>query len=760
VSLQRLIALPCLLLAAVGAWYFPAFHLPLLLALLVAALICWRVPHGWLFLLPALVPLADTAPWSGRLFLQDIDFFLLVLLAGALWHGQFVPARHQPLPRFDRWMIMAFIACYLASLHLGLAPFPARDNPNTFASYYSHYNGLRVARGVLWAVIFLPPLAFLFRRTPEQARHALLGGMLVGLLGTAMTALWERGVWRDLLTADNIYDRLDGLLDFSTPYRVTGLFSGMHTGGESIDGYLVLAWPCALVAALLKDAPRSLRILAILTLPLALYTTIATFSRASYLALAVCLALFCVALLQGLVRRGGTTGAGLLLTGLGGFLGLSALGFQRGGTLALAGLMIGYGGPALARYFIQRDALAWRLALWLGAGLMAAALILRAQITSKWVPVGTAEAMPLAVGTALLAVALGNLTGVRARRIMRTPEFGLAALVCLAVASTIIPAVFGFRMEARFATVSQDMATRTAHWQDGLALRPEGLVPALLGAGVGSFPRLYLLGYPDKLDGVAMLRAEDDAQFLELVGGKDVKVTQRVNLPAHRRYRLSLDYRLAEPEARLRMRICRRQMIEPLDYNGACRTVDRRLHATGGQWQRLSAVFDLGDLGTGAGIPGRAPLLLELGNRREYDLMSRAPATLALDNLSLRDDAGEEYLENGDFSARMDHWFSLYDFNHLPWHIKNMFVHLHFEQGLLGLLATLGLLGLALARGLASAQRGDLFALGLTIAIVGFCTVGLVGTLFDEPRIMLLLLLMACALLANRRAAPRRAAAR
>jgi len=759
VILQRLAALPLLLFAGFGALYYPLPLPAMVFALLIIALICWRIPTAWLFLLPALLPLADTAPWTGRLFLQEFDLFLLVLLAGALWHGQYAPARRQPLPRQDCWMIAGFVACYLLSLHLGVAPYPPRDNPNTYASYYSHYNGLRVARGVMWAVAFLPPLAFVFRRTPDKARHALLGGVLVGLFGTGLCALWERGVWRDLLTGNNIYDRLDGLLDFSTPYRVTGLFSGMHTGGESIDGYLVLAWPCALAAALLKGAPRYLRWLAILTLPLALYTTIATFSRASYLALAVCLVIFCLALLVSLARRDGVAGAGLLLLGLGGFLGLSALGFQRGGTLALAGLMVGYGGPALTRFFIHRDGLAWRLALWLTSGFAAGGLILHAQTTSKWVAVGSAEALPLAAGAAVIAVALGNMTGLRGRRVMRAPEFALAALVCIAVASTIIPAVFGFRMEARFSTVSADMATRTAHWQDGLSLRPEGLVHTLLGAGVGSFPRLYLLGYPDKLDGVSMLRGEDGAQFLELVGGKDVKVTQRLDLPAYRRYRLSLDYRLAEPEARLRLRICRRQMIEPLDYNGACRTVDRRLHATAGQWRRLSGVFDLADLGSGAGIPGRAPLLLELGNRREYDLMSRAPTTLALDNLSLQDEAGQEYLQNGDFSAEMDHWFSLYDFNHLPWHIKNMFVHLHFEQGLIGLLTTLALLGLALTRGFASAMRGDLFALGLAVAITGFCAVGLVGTLFDEPRIVLLLLLFAFALLANRRAVPPRMSA-
>jgi O-antigen ligase len=138
--------------------------------------------------------------------------------------------------------------------------------------------------------------------------------------------------------------------------------------------------------------------------------------------------------------------------------------------------------------------------------------------------------------------------------------------------------------------------------------------------------------------------------------------------------------------------------------------------------------------------------MLEIANRREYALMSHAPSVLEIDKLSLRDDAGTEWLHNGEFSDGFDRWFTLYDFNHLPWHIKNMFVHLVFEHGLFGLAAVLAITGVAVWRGVRAVARGDLAAQAMILGIIGFGSVGMVGTLFDEPRILLLFMLFVLSL--------------
>ena len=64
---------------------------------------------------------------------------------------------------------------------------------------------------------------------------------LFGLGGAALSVLWERLAFTDLL-------------NFSSDYRVTGLFWEMHIGGAALDGFLALTVP--FVARDLVRAPR------------------------------------------------------------------------------------------------------------------------------------------------------------------------------------------------------------------------------------------------------------------------------------------------------------------------------------------------------------------------------------------------------------------------------------------------------------------------------------------------------------------------
>ena len=742
---QRALALIALAFAVLAARDYP-WGQPAVAALLALTLVAGlRWPGAWLFLVPAALPLVDFAPWSGRLFLQDIDILFLGVTACCLWHGQFRTARRSPAPRITQLLLVILAASLAVSVHQGLLPYPT-PSQNAFASYYSPYNALRVARGFLWALILARPLHFLLRRQPGQARINLLAGVSTGLLGTGLVALWERGVVHDLFHARDRYDLLDGLLDFSTPYRVTGLFSGMHTGGEAIDGYLALAWPSALVLMLLPGCSRGLRLLAAVALPLGLYAVTTTFSRASYFALFVTLGVFSLGLAGSLLRR---TGAGRTLAIVIGELAFLVCiwgVFGRGGTLALFALLAGHG-ACLGLGFLGGHLPRLPVMLLSATSFpLTMGLVFHALRSSKWTVTDTPLALVLAVSLPLIGNIVGLWAGRRMRGVLRPREFGVLALLGSTAVIAVVPALAGFRMETRFATAQSDLQMRSTHWREALALRAPGVRAQLFGAGLGTFPRAYFLAYPERLDGVALLAEEGLDTFLALSGGKDVKLVQRLPLPAHRNYRIALDYRLAAPEARLRIRLCRRQMIQPLEYNGDCVTVGKTLHGTHGAWAHFEADLSPGALGTGTGELGRAPLMLEIANRREYALMSHAPSVLELDRLSLRDDAGTEWLHNGDFSAGFDRWFTLYDFNHLPWHIKNMFVHLVFEHGFIGLAAVLTLTGVALWRGVRAVARGDIAAQAMVLGILGFGSVGMVGTLFDEPRILLLFLLFVLSL--------------
>jgi len=52
-------------------------------------------------------------------------------------------------------------------------------------------------------------------------------------------------------------------------------------------------------------------------------------------------------------------------------------------------------------------------------------------------------------------------------------------------------------------------------------------------------------------------------------------------------------------------------------------------------------------------------------------------------------------VKNGDFSATSVYWFWSVD-NHLPWHTKHMVVTVLFDQGWLGMVGVILILGLGL----------------------------------------------------------------
>jgi O-antigen ligase len=126
--------------------------------------------------------------------------------------------------------------------------------------------------------------------------------------------------------------------------------------------------------------------------------------------------------------------------------------------------------------------------------------------------------------------------------------------------------------------------------------------------------------------------------------------------------------------------------------------------------------------------------------------------------VSVTDSFGRNLLENGDFTAANAHWFFTSDRHHLPWHAKNLWLHVLFEQGWVGLILFSMLTVFALARATAAAFRGEIVAAVLSSSLGGFLVVGLFDSLLDVPRstFMFFLLLMLCGLVSSERKRRRR----
>jgi hypothetical protein len=265
---------------------FPLWRLALGLGLAAYLALLALRPNAWLVVVPAALPLLDLAHWSGRFFWDEFDLLMLATLAAALWHNRLRSHAWQ-VPKL-RGLLATFLAASAVSLALGVFPLQAIDL-NAFSAYWSHYNGLRVAKGLLWGLV----LFALYRSLDDK--HAaflkLAAGMALGVLGVSVWALWEQAQFAGASTT----------LD----YRVTASFSSMHTGGGHFEAYLVLALPFLWGGFFLARSPVYRGAMAAIFL-LGAYAMLSTVARGGALALAAAL----VVLVLGTWRARRRTGRG------------------------------------------------------------------------------------------------------------------------------------------------------------------------------------------------------------------------------------------------------------------------------------------------------------------------------------------------------------------------------------------------------------------------------------------------------------------
>ena len=91
--------------------------------------------------------------------------------------------------------------------------------------------------------------------------------------------------------------------------------------------------------------------------------------------------------------------------------------------------------------------------------------------------------------------------------------------------------------------------------------------------------------------------------------------------------------------------------------------------------------------------------------------------------------------------------------DHLAWHAKSLPLHVYFEQGALGLAAWALFVALGAARLVVRARR-EPAAAAVLAALAGFLAVGVLDSLIDAPRFLLLFMLLAGTGLWRRRAPP------
>jgi hypothetical protein len=230
-----LIAFAAALIAFTGAMFYPIGTPWLIAALVGYAALLWRYPGGWLFVIPALLPVLDLSPLTGRLLLDEFDLIILVTLA--MSYLRTCPMKPQPWPnRTISWAVALLWISWSISSARGL--WPLWENAGSLSdSSHSPLDAWRVGKGLLWALLLIP----LIRRIPPEnsgsALRQMSNGLIAGLALLTLALFWERHVYA-------------GTGDFEKAFRITGTFASLNTGGAYIEAFIAFAFPALVVLVL------------------------------------------------------------------------------------------------------------------------------------------------------------------------------------------------------------------------------------------------------------------------------------------------------------------------------------------------------------------------------------------------------------------------------------------------------------------------------------------------------------------------------
>jgi len=298
--------------------------------------------------------------------------------------------------------------------------------------------------------------------------------------------------------------------------------------------------------------------------------------------------------------------------------------------------------------------------------------------------------------------------------------------IALAVAWPVFTGKFS---QSRFATVERDVATRTDHWSDTLNII-QTKNTLFFGSGLGTFPSAYFWhSITSSRSSIYTFADENGNTFLRLGSGKPLYFEQIVAIEPKQQYTLRMNLRSQMPGAALTVPLCEKALL----YSFKCAWTTIRLKTHPGEWEYHEIEISTNSFNS-VNKPFNRPVKLSLYN-------GKPGTTVDIDHISLMGADGNNLIRNGDFTDGMSHWFFSTD-DHLSSHIENLFLHVLFEQGLFGLFCFLILTAYVLVKLSKQAWQGNPLSIALSTSLIAFITIGMVGSLIDEPRLAFLFYLL------------------
>ena len=282
-------------------------------------------------------------------------------------------------------------------------------------------------------------------------------------------------------------------------------------------------------------------------------------------------------------------------------------------------------------------------------------------------------------------------------------------------------------MSERMQSASGDLQTRTKHWGDVIASAyPRNMWHDIFGFGMGSMPKLYYQRHFDNMPLPNYRWVILDGKSVLQIGKGGYPFYQKLSINARKDYVLTAKVRFEDGVGALGFDLCHKHILFSEHWQAEC--VKKDFKAINSSWQILEWRFNAGSLGSQGWLDW--PPTLQFHNYGDSVVM--------IDSIEMRDDSGKQIIRNPDFDDKLGYWFWGSDFEHLPWHSKQIFIHIWLEQGWVGLILFFLLLGLGINRQLKLLKLGFKISTALLPAVIAILCLGLTDTFIDEPQTTLM----------------------
>lgn len=694
---------------------FPSFSFEILAILTSLFILQLLNKFSWLIFLPACLILFDFSAFSGRFIFNELDFFLLITIGTALITNQF-----QQKISLNLFSLLPFTLTALTLVSINLSELwnninePLMQNP-----YYSSLYGFKVAKGILYGLV----LALLFSSQYKANNTTLIKSLIIGSwLGSFilfLIILWERQTLVPLLNMQPWWAIASSLLDFTSAYRVTGLLSDMHTGGEAIDGLFLLLVPLNFFGFYWFER-NSLRFISLLALFMICYCIMVGFTRATYFSMAISLLAFTI-LFQFLINRNIkvsplniTIYLILLASSYAIFINAGYFGIISFGAIVFLGF--------IGKWLQNKKKLSSLLftLIYTVLCIFISSLAIKNHFDSRWVTQSTSGFILLVCGLITTTSLTYILTKTQKELLLSNSILRASGLSIIAFMLAV--ALGGSQISTRMATISSDIQIRLDHWQSIVDSSGGSTLTTLIGNGIGTMPLNYVIAHPETVEKVGSFTIKDEQLILGI--GDDLAFGQRIKINPNTDYSISMNVSSQKP-SRLSIFLCERNVIFASNFVANCsaKTIPIESNVS----EIITTVINSGNVGLQGNSLMHWPTLLYFKNTGKN-------SAVTIDNITLTPkESATSLLKNASFAQGLDHWFFYNDFQHLPWHIKNIYLSIYYQLGLLGAFIILLMLMKTV-----KVDRDDIVKTALQVFLMsyflGIFSFGLFGDPLDSAR--------------------------